>query len=267
MRWIFSLILLAGCPSPHSSKGPIAPGSGVDGSMLPPGNPPNQTGTGYDYTFNVPKSDVTLHAHVDVDAAGQTGAITIADYPKHLQVTPRVDLNVVGFADLFKAGFCDNIREQAQTATTTGHLADFDYEVVRKSGAVVIHIPISPLLSPALPSAAIDGAKNAGAVANQFTIVNPLSIDNASLTVNVDASAAISDVIGKLDEFETPLIQEFNQHPGFWLTGDEYDGATGAKDFLCDLVSGKAQILISLQGKAGNQAWSGETATNPLIAN
>ena len=62
-------------------------------------------------------------------------------------------------------------------------------------------------------------------------------------------------------------IQGFNDQWSFWMDHGEYNGGTGAKDLLCDLVAGKASFQVNLTGSVGNQAWNGHSWTGPLVAN
>ena len=269
-RLLVLLLAVAGCHDNH--KPPVNPvvdagsqtGDHTDQGDDMAGLSPSEL----DFTFALPGAALPLHAHVAVDAKHLVGEITILDdYPTSLRVTPRVVLTVVGFTDLFKPGYCDDVRQNAQVAATStdANRAATARKLVRQSGAVPLRVPVSPLLGVAFRDAAETAARAAGAVANRFEITNPLEVDKATLAVSVDATGATSSVIGSTDEFAGPLIQSFNSQADTWVDTAEFDGAIGAKDFLCDLVEGKGSLQINLTGSVSDQPWKGYSWTAPLV--
>jgi hypothetical protein len=269
---LISILALGAC---HDGKRPTM-NPPADGG-LPPGGESDMArdmlmpaaASDLDYTFELADAGLTIRAHVAVAADGQLGRITILDdYAGSVRVTPHVTLTVVGFTDLFKSGYCDDVLQKAQLAVSSAdaNRAAAARKLVRQSGAVPIQVPVSPLLGATFLTAASDGARAAGAVAARFELTNPLVVDQATLGVGIDTAASISNVIGSTDDFIGPLIQSFNSQSGSWIDRAEYDGATGAKDFLCDLVSGKANFQINLKGTVNGQPWKGYSWTSPLVA-
>src|SRR5258708_33349102 len=101
-----TLLLVLGCS--HNHPDPIPGGPTPSQSDAALGSGGGSSATELDFTFELPDAKIPIQAHVVVDGYGQTGRITIQEYPASVRVTPRVNLNVVGFSDLFQPGFCDN---------------------------------------------------------------------------------------------------------------------------------------------------------------
>jgi hypothetical protein len=253
-------LLMVACGGTHSTVNPtpVNGGGGGGGSGGGGSDGGTMAATPIEFQFSVGDPAIVMSAQV-ID--GTPGTITIASYP--IEATTRVRLapTTVGFDTFFDAGYCDNVRMEAEQARAGNAFAR---QLVRGSGAVPVRVNVSPLFGSVFDGAASDGARRAGAGGGSFGVANPLAITSARLGILLDHDA-MTNIIGGSDALSAELIQSFNAELGNTLIGGDYAGAIGAKDFLCDLQSGKASLQIDLSGTVGDMAWSGKTFTSGVV--
>jgi hypothetical protein len=131
--------------------------------------------------------------------------VRVALYPIEASDDAHLVSGVGAFTGFFDAGYCDEVRRQAQLVQAGGADAPSATRFVRHDGDAPIHIPLSPLVGSGFASAASDGPPKAGATDDNDFVVGigakdllcDLKEGRASLQLDLSGNVGEDDWTGK----------------------------------------------------------------------
>jgi hypothetical protein len=198
-----------------------------------------------DFDVALPGTDEPVSATV----TNHGGAIEVPAYPSEVTLVLRYTLLTVGFEEAFSSDFCESIRALAEV----GPEAE---ELVRHRGSAVTQVPLCPSASYETRSKLVAAATQARGGSAYLT--NPLVLTSASISLELGPDAisrVLGDEAGLLEPFTRVLEQQDTDSLGL----DHFSVSVAAKDLLCDLAEGNAQLHIDVSGSFGDESFEGRT--------
>lgn len=237
-------------------------GSSVRDGGAPPDTAPPDTAppepTPTPFAFRLRGVEAPVAAQV---LGSESASITVRGYPTAARVTARHAVLPLDFQGAFSPAFCIEVAARAVLAAKGGLGARFYRNYVRGLSDAALQVAISPIVGAEFEAALVAGARGAGATGPWFELTNPFVIAELGLDVELDADA-ISHIIGETASFATSLRRQLGGQLGHAAMMGIFAAAVVPKDFLCDLATGKARIVVRARGTAGGEVH--ETVTTSV---
>ena len=186
---------------------------------------------------------------------GNPGIAHVRAYPKTWMGQAEVFSMLSPYGAKLDGATCQKIQEQVQLAasnTIPPLMKERLKELIRQSGSVSLRVEGIPFLpTQKFKRAIMDAYAAHSAALNSVEISNPLSLQSFRVELKWEKDAW-SKVLG---EEEKLLKQVEGLFSATTLLSGESSGELSALDLACDLASGRARLLLALQGQeSGTQA-------------
>ncbi|RDH44848.1 hypothetical protein [Zooshikella ganghwensis] len=194
-------------------------------------------------TINYSSVDHAVPATVDTQ-----GNITINQYPKSFRINSNVFLSSSQNYPLDNlVNTCKSINEDLaiyKSFENAPFLQTHIKERVRESNTIQLNTFLLPWLTGEFYIAAKQAAQDVGINTNKYTVINRLSIQELDISIAL-ADDAVSNIIGDKAQLTRQLQSALENTD---LATGQQTGQINALDLTCDMLMGKANINLKING-------------------
>jgi hypothetical protein len=178
--------------------------------------------------------------------------VTVKSYPREARLAARYGTLPADWAGAFSSGFCDDVRAKAQLARKGGLGGRYYRTFVRGLTDAPVQLTLTTVAGTAFEQALLAAAVAAGAAPTDVALENPFLLTGIGLEVRL-APAAMTNLLGDSETLAQSLRQQLMGQLALSAASGVLGAGITAKDLLCDLAQGNAQIVARVEGVVGDQ--------------
>lgn len=198
----------------------------------------------YEFSFRVPGVIERVEARIVGGIDGSS--IEILKYPELVSFDLVAGALPLGFPDKIDSKYCAKIADHVDTIVEEADISESLKSMLHSKAGVRFSVPFLEGLTAGLRRYAGKEARELGATATAFDVVNPLELSELSLSVDFGSGSLtkkIGDAKAQTESLQS-LLAGFSQSA---LRSGEFLASTHRPDFLCDLYQGNARIVVLSQ--------------------